>query len=203
MGTVGAVAGGAVGMVVWIGLITMLNLELGIVAWGVGGLVGFGCRTLGGGYSRVLGSIAGGCALIAIVGGEYLGMRAKVDEFFTEVSKGAYEERMAYAQEAVTKTTEAEIRELIARQETDEDQTVTSEQVTAEQVADFRKELPELKEFINGKPTKEEYLRKIRAVFDSAEVQAEIFKHSLSFWTLLWLLLGVGTAWRLGSGDVQ
>jgi hypothetical protein len=29
------------------------------------------------------------------------------------------------------------------------------------------------------------------------------FKHSLSLWTGLWLFLGIGTAWRLGTGEDQ
>ena len=204
LGTAGAIGAGVLGMLIWIGMIKYLNLESGIVAWGLGGLVGFGCRTLGGGYSRTLGLIAGACALVSIVGGGYLGMRAKVGEFFVEMTKEAYEERMAYAKEGVTKATDQEIREFLAKDETDEnDQPLTPDKITAAQIAEFKKEIPALKEFIAGKPNKEEFLRELRGMVDSAEMQTLIFKESLSFWTLLWLFLGVGTAWRLGTGEVE
>jgi type IV secretory pathway TrbD component len=203
MGAVGAAVGGLIGMIVWYGLIVMLNWEFGILAWGIGGLVGFGCRTLGGGYSPKLGLIAAACAVVAILGGEFFGTRSKVDSFFQKMTKNAYEERMEYAKQAVTKTTEAEMRAFIAENESDDDTTLTPEAVTAAQITEFKHEQAELKTFINGKPNKEEFLKELNGHLRSADMQWLIFKNSFSLWTLLWLFLGVGTAWRLGSGEVE
>lgn len=203
MGTVGAAVGGLIGMVVWYGLIVMLNWEFGMLAWGIGGLVGFGCRTLSGGYSPKLGLIAAACAVVAILGGEFFGTRSKVDGFFQKMTKNAYEEHMEYAKEAVTKTTEAEMRAFIAQHESDDDKTITPEAVTAAQISEFKKEQSELKDFINGKPNKEQFLKEINGHLRSADMQWVIFKNSFSLWTILWLFLGVGTAWRLGSGEVE
>jgi hypothetical protein len=60
-----------------------------------------------------------------------------------------------------------------------------------------------LKDFVNGQPTKAEFERDVRAKLNSARMQAEVLKHSVSLWTVLWLFLGVGSAYRLGVGETQ
>src|SRR6185369_9670393 len=46
-GIIGAALAGLVGMIIWTLLIIVTNHEIGYVAWGVGGLVGFGAKTFG------------------------------------------------------------------------------------------------------------------------------------------------------------
>jgi hypothetical protein len=205
LGTVGAVGAALLGMIVWYLIIVSTNTEFGIIAWGVGGLTGLGCRLLGGGYSQKLGIIAGACAFVAIVGGEYLATRSAFNQFLGKMLEGAYEENLAYAKEANTLTTDAEIKAFLAKHSSEEGEpAVSPDDITAEQVKEFREDdLPELKRLATGTTSKAEYERKIREGFDTAETQSLILKESVSLWTLLWLFLGVGSAYRLGIGETE
>lgn len=205
LGTVGAMGAALVGMLVWYGIIAATNYEIGIIAWAVGGLTGFGCRLLGGGYSQKLGIIAGACAFVAIVGGEYLATRSAYNGFVTKMMAGAYEQQLAYAQEAVKLETDAQIKEFLAKHNSEEGETpLAADSISNDQVKEFRKEeLSELKDFAKGKPSKAEFEREIRGKFNSAEMQGIILKESVSLWTILWLFLGVGSAYRLGVGETE
>jgi len=202
LGTVGALGAAFLGMLIWYLLIKWTNTEFGIVAWGVGGLTGVGCRVLGGGYSPRLGIIAGVCAFLAIVGGEYLATHAVYSRFVNEFVEASYDQRMAYAKRAVQAETEAEVRAFLAAElEVDEGET---QDMTADEISEFiNTELPKLKEFVNGRPTRAEFEVRVRAGFNSMEFQASLLKDSVSLWTLLWLFLGVGTAYRLGTGETE
>ncbi len=57
-GIIGAAVAGLVGMILWAVLIIATNREIGWVAWGVGGLVGFGAKTFGKGESDQIGLAA-------------------------------------------------------------------------------------------------------------------------------------------------
>jgi len=203
LGALGAATGAFAGMMVWYLIIKFINYELGIVAWGVGVVIGFGCRTLGGGYSVKLGVIAGACALLAIVGGEYLGAKAQFDKFVEAAIPGAYEHQMDYAKRAVEKKTDEEIRVFLAAEKSDDDDKAAPQAITAVDIEKFRKDLPKRQEFIKGRPTKAEFEKKLRDSFNSAEVKALVLKESVSLWTLLWLFLGIGSAYKLGTGQEQ
>lgn len=204
LGTVGAVGAAILGMVVWYLIIVGTHTEFGILAWGVGAFIGFGCRVLGAGYSQKLGIIAGVCAFVAIVGGEYLATRAAYQQFLNQFMEGAYEARLEYAQRAVQLETEEQTRAFLAEGMSDDEDTVAPADITPQQLAEFRQdELPKLKDLVNGQPTKAEFERDLRASLNSARMQAEVLKHSVSLWTVLWLFLGVGSAYRLGVGETQ
>lgn len=203
-GTVGAIAAGIIGMLLWFFIIKLTNTEYGIIAWGVGGLVGFGCRILGAGYSQKLGIIAGACALVAIIGGEFLATKTAFNAYMSEMMEDAYAERLAFARDATQASSDEDIRKLVAQDASTEEETVLPENVSAEAIDQFRAdELPKLKEFAEGKPSKAEFMRQIQQQLNRASVQAMILKESLSFWTLLWLFLGIGTAYRLGTGQTE
>jgi hypothetical protein len=61
-------------------------------------------------------------------------------------------------------------------------------------------EREEYKDFVNGKPSEEEYVRSLKALGSAFIPKGELFKESMSLFTLLWLFLGVGSAWKLGAG---
>ncbi|MBK9139453.1 MAG: hypothetical protein IPM17_11945 [Verrucomicrobia bacterium] len=205
MGTLGAVGAALLGMLVWYLIIVSTNTEFGIIAWGVGGLTGLGCRLLGGGYSQKLGIIAGACAFVAIVGGEYLATRSAYNKFLDAMMDEAWEQHLAYAKEADQLTTDDEIKAFLAKHGSEEGEpAIAPETITADQVREFRQEdLPELKKIARGGTSKAGFERKVREHLDAAEMQSLILKDSFSLWTLLWLFLGVGTAYRLGVGATE
>ncbi|MCB1125250.1 MAG: hypothetical protein KDM81_02055, partial [Verrucomicrobiae bacterium] len=203
MGTVGAVGGALVGMMIWFLLIKATGYEIGWVAWGVGGLTGFVCRVLGAGYSRTLGFIAAGCAFVAILGGEYLATQDAFNTLLANELEGTYEQHVAFARKAVNLETDDQIRQFLVDQSAEEGFSLPPETFTDEDIQSFREEsLPELRDLAEGRPPKAEYEENLRKEISDA-VRGELFKASFSLWTILWLILGVGSAWRLGTGETQ
>jgi hypothetical protein len=190
-------------MLVWYALIKFAHVESGIIAWGVGGVTGFACRTLGAGYSQKLGIIAGTCALVAIVGGEFMATKALFNEYVGQTLAGAYDHRMDYAKKAVEAKTDQEIRTLLAAEESEEGDQVTPDSINDSDLEAFRKELPALQDFINGKPGRAQFDQELRASLNSTEMNGLLLRHSVSLWTLLWLFFGVGSAYKLGSGVTE
>jgi hypothetical protein len=207
LGSIGAVGGAFVAMLVWFFIIKLTNYEIGIIAWGVGIVVGVGCRTLGGGYSQLLGVIAGACALVAIVGGEYLATKSAFDEFVGGFGGQAYEAQMDYAKQVVAADKDdSELRRIIAenQSEEDEDESVKPADISDADLQKFRREeLPKMVAFVGGTPTQEQFERDFRREMNSTKMKAFILKESVSLWTLLWLFLGVGSAYRLGTGETE
>lgn len=197
MGAVGAVVGGFVGMLAWFWLIKLTGYEIGFAAWGVGVLVGLGAKLLGKQGSTMLGIVAGACALVAIVGGQYLAAKSAVDEELAQWADEAFNERLKYAQTAAKVETDEDIRAFIAK-----DYEVAASEISNEQVRDFREtELPELRDLASGKTTKEAFNKDFNELKDSFVYKFLLLKESIGLFTLLWLFLGVGSAYKMGSGS--
>jgi hypothetical protein len=85
---VSGLIGGAIGGAVWAALAYYTNFEFAIVAWGIGGLVGFCCRAGAGASSGILtGLIAAGIALASIAGGKYAVIEIAVEREVAKVSR--------------------------------------------------------------------------------------------------------------------
>jgi hypothetical protein len=195
-GILGAVGGGLLGMFIWYFLIKVTGYEIGIVAWGVGLLVGGAARVVSRQPSNLLGLVCGACAFVAIVGGQYLALLAGLDSYLEAEATTYYREELAVAKSALqVETREQIIHFLSVRDE------VQPGEITEESIKRFQEEeLAEYRDFVNGNPSQQEYvmmLKKMQGLFVS---KWELFKESMSLFTLLWLLLGVGSAWKLGSG---
>jgi aminopeptidase N len=71
-------------------------------------------------------------------------------------------------------------------------------EVTDADVAAFQKrELPALRDFLNGKPSEAEFTSKVAAVFHKNLSFNQMVLQSWNRYTLLWIFLGVITAYRL------
>ena len=182
-------------MFLWYFLIKITGYEIGYVAWGVGVIVGFGGRIPSPRGSQTLGVVCGVCALIAILGGQYLAVLAFFDNHITKEAIKEYREEMQAAQTAVNAKTREEIVQFLASQNEQPGE------ITEKKIAEFReKELPGYQDFVNGKPTREEYIKRMKALAHAFFPKATLFKESVSLFTLLWLALGVITAWKIGAG---
>jgi hypothetical protein len=198
LGTVGAVAGGFVGMMCWFLLIKLTHYEIGIVAWGVGVVTGVGARLLCRTGGAMLGFVAAACAFFAILGGEYLFVRSEAAKEMNAIIEKAYQERMTYAKDAATAQTDDEIKALLVKHTDEKEQ---SGAPTAEQIKAFKEnELPGLRDFANGKPTKAEFARRMNEIQETFLFKLLLLKESVGLFTVLWLLLGVTSAYKLGAG---
>ena len=195
-GISGAIVGGLLGMFLWYFLIKVKGYEIGYVAWGVGVVVGFGGRLPSPRGSHALGIVCGVCALVAILGGQYFALLAIMDKEMTKLLSQGYREQMQVAQTAVNAKTREEIVQFLADHHEQQPSEITEKDIT-----EFKeKELPKHQDFVNGKPSKEEYVNKMKSVTSAFIPKGAIFKESIGVLTLLWIFLGVGTAWKIGSG---
>jgi len=74
---IGGLVGGAIGALLWAGVVVFTGYEVGWIAWGVGGLVGYGVakgNEGGGRSSTAAGTLAVVIAALAILGGKYAGI---------------------------------------------------------------------------------------------------------------------------------
>ena len=92
--------------------------------------------------------------------------------------------------------TEDEIRAYIATENE-----MKSSDVTEAEIRDFKKQIPELQDLKNGKRSKEEFIKSQMPDRTSLLYNLIILFSSIGLFTLLWLLLGVASAYKIGSGN--
>lgn len=195
-GVAGALIASLIGMVGWFLLIKATGYEIGYAAWGVGALTGLGARVVGAEGTTKLGLVAGLCAFIAIIGGQYLALRSITETEFDKIALVSYQEQLDTANAAVVLTTVDETKAFIAKQDEVEATAVSNDRLKEFQETD----LPKFRKLIAGKPSKAEFLSRINVFKNSWGVQFAMLKASVGLFTLLWIFLGVGSAYKLGSG---
>ena len=115
---------------------------------------------------------------------------------FDKIALESYQEQLDSANAAVALTTADDTKSFIAK--LDE---VKVAEVTADRMKEFREQdLPKFRDLIAGKPSKAEIMGRLTKVKNSFAVQFEVLKESVGIFTLLWLFLGVGSAFKLGAG---
>jgi hypothetical protein len=199
-GVFGAVVAAAAGMVAWYLLIKFTGYEIGYAAWGVGVLTGLGAKMLAGRGHQVLGLTAGACAFVAILGGQYLVAKGQFDEAITTFIDQQYDKRMELARSALAAQSEADLKAVLAKYSAEDGQAPDVSRITDEQLAEFRtEELPRLRSLTEGKPDRSEYAALVRRNLNSPGLMLNILKESVGLFTLLWLFLGVGSAYRIAG----
>lgn len=195
-GVAGALAAALLGMFGWYLLIKVTGYEIGYAAWGVGALTGFGARLLGATGSTKLGVLAGLFAFVAIIGGQYLVVRGIAATEFDKIGVVAYEGEMAAAKSAVALKTDEEMKAFIAKQDE-----VSLTDVTTDRLKEFREtDLPKFRGLVAGKPSQAEFISRMSGIMNSWSVQFEMLKSSFGLFTLLWIFLGVGSAYKISAG---
>ena len=203
-GMLGAFIGSLLGMGVWYGLAIATNHQFGIVAWGVGALTGFGARVLGRDGSTALGVVSALFAAMAILLGGTLAIHHMIAGEFggQNMTHERYTENLKDAKAAGDLETDAQIKAFLAKRESGNEADITTEDVEA-----FKKdELPEIKELASGKLTEKEYSARHHRETAAADgvVSVALWVGSfvgnlLSFWTILWLVFGCASAYKLGA----
>ncbi len=201
--SLGAIGSGLVAMTLWWASIHYLEFRWGILAWIVGGIVGVGGRLAGGGSSQKLGLLCGACALAAIVGGQFIDARIQLSSWVQETIDEAYAEELATAKKAAAPETDEQIREHLAAEYSFESERTKPEDITPAEIANFKEEQPRYRDLASGKITKEEYAKDIEAVSNSGAANFVLLLYSIGFKGIIFLILGVGTAYKLGSGLIE
>ncbi len=190
----GAFIGAAIGMGLWYAMIHYLHFASGWVAWGVGVLAGFGSRALGRAPTQLFGVIAAVFALLGILGGSYMALSEDVNNFIAEHTKEAYEEKLAYAKKMADAKDDAALRAILS------EEGKGKEEATDAELARLKTELPRLKDFAAGKPSKAEFQKQEADKIREVVSMAEVMKESFGIFSIIFILLGLSSAYKIGSG---
>lgn len=198
------------GALVWKLIATVFNYELGIIAWGIGGLVGFAAAKLGS-RGDIAGVICGVLALLAIFGGKYLvvdGYKSEIAnvlsaEYGNDIFQAAYEEGTSAAQAyAANVHDETSLRQFMVEQGYTEE--TIPDAISAEEVALFKEySAPILEQMADEGLSMEDWKA---TTFDAVQTGIDgistfdLMKEDFSWIDLLFYFLGVSTAFRLGRG---
>jgi hypothetical protein len=134
---------------------------------------------------------------LAILGADFLVASAMVNKLsgtFAGIAEAAYDKQIKLAREAVALQTDDEIKAWIAKNYDPEDGKPQQD------VETFRREtLPRLQKLVDGKTTREDFMKQLNGRMNSFSLKFAVFKDTLSAFTILWLFLGISSAYRIGS----
>ena len=94
MGIAAGLLAGLVGAAAWAAIAYYANLEIGYLAWGIGGLVGFATASGAGKSGPVLGGIAVLITIASICGGKYATVETGIQSSLTEI-QADFEKQLA------------------------------------------------------------------------------------------------------------
>ena len=197
MALAGAVAGGGIGAVIWAIVACTTGYEIGYLAWGVGGLVGFGAYALGG-RGQAAGVTCAAMALGSILAGKMLAVGYVVqNEGLEELYDFLQPQAIAYAD----CHTEADCRVFMIQNGYTE--ATRFDDISEEELWAFRMgAAPILEDLGESPPSFEEWQERpvVKAYFEAATEElstADIVVGSLGPVDLIFALLGVITAYRV------
>jgi hypothetical protein len=207
----GAMAGGLAGAMAWAAISFYLSVEIGYVAWAVGGLVGFGAYILGGRGS----AMGGACAAVALGSiflGKLLALKLAVGATGVGDPREAFGELGRDAAAFAAVKSEKDYAAFMVKHGYAEAR--NSSGVDDEQIEFFKtRRAPMLREIHEKNLTFEEWeetpegaayvedMQTARAAIDNALVSL-VFK-DLNAIDIIFALLGIMTAYRIGVGKPE
>lgn len=197
-------AAALVGALVWNFIANAFGYELGLVAWAVGGAVGFAVAATGS-RGQNAGIACAALALVAIFGGKYMIYSGLEDEIADAIASSMGEIRSIYDREMTAADAYANVRDDNALRQFMVDHEYSGSynagDVTEEEIADFRENsAPRLDDFVYRKPSFDDWYHNTFEVDLGNISTTDIVMAALGPVDILFLFLGVGTAFRLGRG---
>lgn len=194
MGILGGVIAGGIGMGIWYSVTIATDMEFGIAAWFLGALTGVGVRVLARDGSPVLGYVAAVCACLSILGGEFLAANTYINRGIAKGAEKSYAKQINAAREAVKANTDVEITTWL------ENQGVAPGKISQAEIENFRDSTKaRMQRLLDGSPSLKEYQKIISDRIPFSK-RFKIFNDNVvSLFTILWLVFGVGSAWRIAS----
>jgi hypothetical protein len=197
------------GALLWKFIAVTFNYELGLIAWLVGGAIGFSAAVAGAkGQSAAVACAV--LALLAILGGKYMAASSFISEATASVAAGGefegmnlrtvYDElRVDAARFSEAVTDERSLREFLVERGYSEAGDAPS--VTDEEIQSFKEFVqPRLETMLSNPQSYEEWKNDTLASdLEDISVVGVIIE-DLGVIDFLFLFLGVGTAYRLGMG---
>lgn len=192
-----------VGALVWNLIANITGYEWGLVAWAIGGLVGFTVAFTGSAGEKA-GIVCGVLALVAILGGKFMIYSAMKDEVLETLAESKVEIQEVYEQELIAAKAyeevigESALRKFMISYNYTEAHEVS--EVSNVEVEEFKAGDEErLQNFAYQAPSYDEwYQLTVNDQIDDISTFS-IIKESLGLTDLAFILFGVFTAFRLGS----
>ncbi|HLP85179.1 MAG TPA: hypothetical protein VK157_12595 [Phycisphaerales bacterium] len=205
-GVIGAVIGGLIGAAVWAAVTYFTGYELGFVAWIVGGIVGLGMGVLAkDDANTATGVIAALVAVGAVALGKFGAIHFIIEK---ETAKMLASEGPVTMEDAKIIMADQLVEEYERAGKTltwAEGMSMQDATTVADYPADLQKDL-EVRWAAAPAETQEQYRQTYEhnrtegiAAFKS-EIRDSAFKESFGLFDILWLVLAVGTAFKLGAG---
>jgi hypothetical protein len=209
VGAAGAAA--LLGALLWMGIAIAFDYELGLVAWLIGGAVGFASAVTGA-RGTSAGAMCAGMALVAIIGGKFLvyqNLQENVAALMEEQGAWAGEEVQAWFEEAqadaelylVLDGSDQALRNFIFERNYSEAYAVSN--VTDEDVEVFLEfDAATLEWMATENPSFEQW--RLRLASDVVDISTlDLVIDNLGIVDVIFLFLGLTTAYRLGSEGVS
>jgi hypothetical protein len=196
MALLGAIAAAAVGAGAWAAIAYFANYELGLLAWGIGGMVGGAAFALGG-RGPISGGVAAGLVLVAILGGKGLAysveIKNDVDTILAETEEEFLDELMSDAEAYPGSDDRGALREFIVEHG-------FYEGASEEEVEWFLSIwAPSLERWKVEQPDFETFLIQYEEILYSQDSLVEIIQANLGLFDLLFAFFGVTTAFKLAG----
>jgi len=195
------------GALIWSMIANAFGFELGLIAWGIGGAIGFAVMLTGGSGEKA-GIACGALALIAILGGKYLffsNIKTELENSLADSTADTqymYEIEMKALDAYSPEFDEQSLKQFMVEYEYTEQ--YDTDELTQNEIINFKEvEAPRLNDFYYDKPTFEDWYEiTINNAFDEISI-LDLVAESLGIVDIIFLLLGIGTAFRLGRGNLS
>jgi hypothetical protein len=198
--------GGAVGAAIWAAISYATNYEIGWIAWGIGGLVGFFVRAVAGEEEEGFGpgATAAVLAILAVLGGKYAAYAMLISSVGSiDVPVDVSDNTMIVAEaDAIVEAREAQGQRVVFPA----GKTVETAENAADYPPDIWQQAQKQWESLPAeqKEQKREAHRQemaaIAALFDNLVAEQVPFSSQFSPFDALWFLLAAATGYRLGAG---
>ncbi len=204
------VVAAVLGALLWMFVAVTFNYELGLIAWLIGGAIGF-AAVMAGARGQQVAIVCAILTIMAIFGGKYMATVSFISEASAAITTGGelngvdlksvYEETQADAvQFSAMVTDDASLREFIVQRGYSDAEDAAS--VTDEELAWFREnEQPGLQQMMDTPMSFEQWKNDYLGNEIENISPFEVIMDSLGLLDLLFLFFGVGTAYRMGMGN--
>lgn len=206
---IAGVVAGVIGAIVWASIAYFANAELGIIAWGIGALVGIAVAVACKGEAdSATGGIAALIAIVAILGGKWGAVHMTVGKFASEMQSTVIasinddDAKLHIASELVTEyTSEGKTLKWPAGKDADSAEALTDypKDIVADVASRWKAMEPAQQEDFK-KHLRESMAAELASFASSIEGSA--FKQSFSPYDILWFILALLSAFRIGSGNM-
>ncbi len=200
------------GALLWKFIAVTFDYELGLIAWIIGGAIGF-TAAMSGANGRNSAIACAILALLAIFGGKYMTTSYFISEATAAISTstemdGVDQENIFNKMQndaiqfSTTVSDDISLRKFMAEQGYSD--FTDADSVTDEEVSWFKEnQQPLLEEILNNSQGFEEWRSAMDDDFQSNISTFDLMIESLGLLDLLFLFLGVSTAYRLGMGNAE